>query len=200
MDVAADAARWGASSGIDELEWVSRWGVESPPTESYSRVTDAERYRVLQPFALAVLDDLERVFDVERDELTGLSGGTADHVDLERVVRLVPADPASGPLTVGLTSLPGLLLRFGEHTDLVLPRCGCDACDELVQELRDALRFRVEALVTGRFAESGAADGSAWHRFVTETGSSAGSSSPDAAGPGPHPVYDHEWSAWRRRA
>lgn len=199
MDVAADAARWGASSGVDALEWVPRWGGESPPAESYSRVTDAGRFRVLQPFAMAVLDDLERAFAVERHELNGLSGGTADHVDLERVVRLVPVDRAAGRLTVGLTSFPGVLLRFGEHTDLVLPPCGCDACDDLVQDLREALRFHVEALVAGGFAERGTADGAAWHRFVAHSGLSSGSTTADAAWPGPHQAYDNEWVAWPRR-
>lgn len=195
---AVDPARWGAVSGIDALEWPSRWADE-PPTEAYSRVTDAERYRVLHPFALAVLDDLEREFAVERQELDVLRGGAAEHIAVDRVVRLVPADPAAGSLTVGLTRFPGLLLRFGEHTDVPLPVCGCDACDESVQELRDRLRFHVEALVTGGFAERGRADGSSRQRFATDAGSSGGQTFAAGAGPGPHPVYDHAWAAWPLR-
>lgn len=194
---AVDPARWGAASGIDALDWPRRWP-EQPPTEAYSRVTGAERYRVLHGFALAVLDDLEREFVVERQELDGLDGPVADRVGFERVVRLVPADPAAGSLTVGLTRFPGLLLRFGEHTELPLPFCGCDACDDLVQDLRGELRFHVEALVTGGFAERGRADGTRWRRFATEGGSSGGSWSGGMEGPGPHPVYDHAWAPWPR--
>lgn len=115
-------------------------------------------------------------------------------------MRLTPVGRAAGALSVGLTSFPGVLLRFGGHTDLVLPVCGCDACDDLVQDLRGMLRFHVEALVSGGFAERGSADGSTGYRFVAQSGSSSGSTTADAAvWPGDHREYDHEWAAWTRR-
>lgn len=203
MDASADPPRWGAASDVDALEWRSRWRGE-PPAEAYSRVSDAERYRVLHAFASAVVDDLEREFAVERQELDGLAGGTADHVEFDRVLRLVPGDPAAAPLVVGLTRFPGVLLRFGEQTDVVLPHCGCDACDELVQDLRDEARFHIDALVLGGFAEGVSADGAQWHRFVTSRGSMSGTTPADGArAPGvartSGVARTRDWRAWRHR-
>ena len=45
-----------------------RWGIEGPPPEAYSRVTDPERFRDLHDFAVGLLGRLEATFDVERLE------------------------------------------------------------------------------------------------------------------------------------
>jgi hypothetical protein len=190
------ARRRGAASGIDELEWVRRWD-GSPPPESYSQVTDPERYAVLRPFALALLDDLETEFDVTREESPDLSGGAAEHVDWVDAVRLRPAHPAAAALTVAFTSFPGVLVRFGRATDLVLPFCGCDACDDLVQDLADDLRFHVEAVVRGGFSEWHGTKGSG-ERFEVDGWGSKGSFVP-TDGPPPDPGYRHEWVAWPSR-
>ena len=56
-----------------------RWGIEGPPEEAYSRVTNPERFQPLHAAATELLDRLEREFGVER-----LEGHDADH-ELGRV-------------------------------------------------------------------------------------------------------------------
>ena len=46
----------------------SRWGIEGPPAEAYSRVTNPERFQPLRGAATELLDRLEREFAVERLE------------------------------------------------------------------------------------------------------------------------------------
>ena len=43
-----------------------RWGIEGPPEEVYSRVTNPERFQPLHAAATELLDRLEREFGVER--------------------------------------------------------------------------------------------------------------------------------------
>ena len=45
-----------------------RWGIEGPPEEAYSRVTNPERFQPLHAAATELLDRLEREFGVERLE------------------------------------------------------------------------------------------------------------------------------------
>ena len=49
----------------------NRWGIEGPPEEAYSRVTNPERFQPLHDAALELLDRLEREFAVERLEGSG---------------------------------------------------------------------------------------------------------------------------------
>ncbi|WP_308797422.1 DUF6226 family protein [Agromyces silvae] len=190
------ARRRGEASGIDALEWAPRW-TDSPDADAYSRVTDPERFRVLQPFVLAVLADLEAEFNVRREPAGTFSGGAAEHVRWSDPVRLVPADAKAAPLTVAFTSFPGVLVRFGEATDVVLPFCGCDACDDLVQHLVEDLRFHVEALVTGGFAEWHDAKG-AGHRFAVGAWGTNSSFTPSDDPPTISP-FRHDWAPWPLR-
>lgn len=190
------ARRRGAASGIDALEWAPRWP-DSPPDDAYSRVTDPERFRVLQPFVLALLDDLDAEFDVRREPAGAISGGAAEQVHWSDPVRLIPSDPQAAALTVAFTSFPGVLVRFGEATDLVLPFCGCDACDDLVQHLVEDLRFHVEALVTGGFAEWHDSKG-AGHRFAVGAWGTTSSFTP-ADDPPAAVSFRHTWGRWPLR-
>ena len=109
-----------------------RWGIEGPPEEAYSRVTNPERFQPLHAAATGLLDRLEREFAVER-----LEGHDADD-ELGRLrlarppIRLVPQDPQAAPILVAFTDFPGLHLRFGSWRTEPFPDCGCDACDETV--------------------------------------------------------------------
>ena len=49
-----------------------RWGIEGPPPEAYSRVTNPERFQPLHSFAEGLVARLEARFDVERTEGYGL--------------------------------------------------------------------------------------------------------------------------------
>ena len=131
-----------------------RWGIERPPEEAYSRVTDPERFQPLHAAATELLDRLEREFAVER-----LEGHDADD-ELGRLrlarppIRLVPQDPKAAPILVAFTDFPGLHLRFGSWRTEPFPDCGCDACDESADGSIERMTRMVEAVVSGGFRES----------------------------------------------
>ncbi len=131
-----------------------RWGIEGPPDEAYSRVTNPERFRPLHAAATELLDRLEREFAVER-----LEGPDADdelgRESLARPrIRLVPHDPQAAPIVVAFSEFPGLHLRFGSWSTEPFPGCGCDACDETADESMEEMTRMVEAVVSGGFRES----------------------------------------------
>ncbi|SIN87197.1 DUF6226 family protein [Agromyces cerinus] len=186
---AFEPPRRGAASRVDELPVEpGRWGADGPPQEAYSRVGDTERYRPLHAFALALADDLEAEFDVERDDEPALDGWLTEGVQVVTGIRLRPRRSDAAPITIGLTSFPGVVVGVGEFTRLTLPVCGCDACDEHVADLVRSAREHVDAVVSGGFAEASGG----WESFRTERGSSEGGGS----GPfGPR----RAWAAWPHR-
>src|SRR5262245_7898543 len=112
------------------------WGREGPPPEVYSRVTRADRFEPLHRFALELLDQLEKKFDVQRDE------GQVFDPAVERVgyarpsIRLTPADPAAATIAIAFTTSPGLRVRCGKWLLDSFPSCGCDACAEELDDER----------------------------------------------------------------
>ena len=130
------------------------WGIEGPPAEAYSRITNPERFRPLHAAATELLDRLEREFAVER-----LEGHDADdelgRESLARPpIRLVPHDPQAAPTMVTFTEFPGLHLRFGAWRTEPFPDCGCDACDETPDGSIEEMARMVDAVVSGGFRES----------------------------------------------
>lgn len=187
---AFEPPRRGASSGVDDLPAEPRrWGIDSggPPQEAYGRVSNTERYRPLHAFALALADDLEAEFDVERDDEPQVEAWLTEGVEVVSAVRLRPRVDDAAPITIGLTSFPGLVIGCGEFTRLPSPFCGCDACDEHVADSVASVREHVDAVVTGGFAEASGG----WVSFRTERGSSV-SSGPGRFGP------RRVWAAWPR--
>ena len=132
----------------------SRWGIEGPPEEAYSRVTNPERFQPLHAAATELFDRLEREFAVER--LEGLDAD--DELGRESLahtpIRLVPHDPQAAPIVVAFTEFPGLYLRFGSWRTEPLPSCGCDACDETADGAIEEMTRMVEAVVSGGFREA----------------------------------------------
>ena len=108
-----------------------RWGIEGPPDEAYSRVTNPERFQPLHAAATELLDRLEREFAVERSEVHDADDELARIRLAGTPVRLVPHDPQAAPILVAFTDFPGLHLRFGSWRTEPFPNCGCDACDEM---------------------------------------------------------------------
>lgn len=134
-----------------------RWGLEGPPLEAYSRVTNPERFRPLHGFGEHLLRSLETEFDVLRQEGYGLDP-ELERNDTERLerptVRLVPHSADAGALTMAFTSFPGLMVRVGHWSVESAPACGCDACDETAEEGQERLDELVAAFTAGRFSES----------------------------------------------
>lgn len=121
---------------------------EPPSDDAYGRVTNPERFRVLHGVASALLDDLTTEYDVERQVIRDNVLAPED----QTVERLVPTG-GGAPVTLGFTSLPGLMVRFGDCYVEGFPSCGCDACDEQPQSVADELAARVAAVVAGQFSE-----------------------------------------------
>lgn len=149
----------------------NRWGPAGPPDEAYSRVTDPQRYAPLHAIARDVLDDLQRRFDVTAHASSELDPNRTTQAP---VTTLAPPDPGASPLSVTFTAFPGLVVRFGRTQREPIPECGCDACDETVDDCASLLREIIDAVTAGAFGERiiQAADGR-WHERwrVTELGS-----------------------------
>ncbi|ORW08275.1 DUF6226 family protein [Mycobacterium kyorinense] len=137
-----------------------RWGSDGPPEEAYGRVTDPERYRRLHVVGRALLDDLERRFEVTRQLSTENDPHSASPAP---VVRLTPADPAASPLTIVFTAFPGLLVRMGHDGGADLPACGCDACDETAEQCEERLRDYADVCIAGAFGERIVHNVEWWH-------------------------------------
>lgn len=140
---------------------MSRRWTGAPPEDAYGRVTDPGRFSRLHAIAGELLDELSERFDVIRE--------TALEPDLHSdapapVVRLVPRDPAAAWLTVVFTGFPGIVVRLGRNDDTAhLPVCGCDACDESVEECAARLREYAVAVTSGAFGERLVRNGGWWH-------------------------------------
>jgi hypothetical protein len=114
--------------------------------DGFARVTDAGRYVVLHDEAEALLEELDRLYTVERRET---KEALADDGPLVRTVWLVPHTPAAAPLAIAFTDFPAVVLRLGRWYQQSLPACGCDACDEDPSALVADLQTQAAALVEG---------------------------------------------------
>ena len=176
--------------------------------EAYSRVTDAERFASLHQVAAELLDRLEQDFEVERAEGYGLDPELEQAVKLARPsVTLVPGDAGAAPIVVAFSNFPGVVVRCGRWCTAAFPACGCDACDETVEDESERLKSMIENLTAGRFREAIriSADGTArqeWE-FWSGGGRNAQKSQLDLdrarqlVGAADQPSY--EWGPWPRR-
>ena len=131
-----------------------QWGPEGPPEEAYSRVTDAARYAALHDAADEMIARLEADYEVERVEGRQLDEELTEELTCARpTVKLSPVDPDAAPIAVAFSDFPGLNLRFGRWRTELLPRCGCDACDESPDDLVEELTMMVESVTAGAFRE-----------------------------------------------
>ena len=136
------------------IDYGNRWGAESAPEDSYSRVSNLQRFAPLHAVADAIIDWLRHTFDVTVEQTASAAGDLLhmpDHV--VRAVRVVPREPAAAALTFVVTGFPGLSLHAGALHDFHFPVCGCDACDDDVTNVADELERTVRTVVTGGYSE-----------------------------------------------
>ena len=143
---------------VDELgqaiDYGHRWKGESPPEDTYSRLTNLTRFAPLRDVAGALVDWLRESFDVSVEDDRGTAADLLRLPDeVVRSVRVVPSDAAAAPLTFVFTGYPGVFLHAGAFHDFNFPFCGCDACDDDVAGLADELEWTVRTVVTGGFSE-----------------------------------------------
>lgn len=132
-----------------------RWGDQGPPAEAYSRVTNPERFAPLHEIALELLQILERKFDVDRVEGYDLDPylETAIVAVVRPTIKLTPRRTNRAAITIAFSTFPGLNVRFGRWFTRPFPICGCDACDESVEDESDSLHWLAECVIAGQFIE-----------------------------------------------
>jgi hypothetical protein len=131
-----------------------RWGIEGPPKEAYSRVTNPERFQPLHGAATGLLDRLERGFAVERLEGPDADDELGSKSLARPAIRLTPHDSQAAPIVVAFSEFPRLHVRFGSWRTEPFPNCGCDACDETADGSIEEMIRMVEAVVSGGFREA----------------------------------------------
>jgi hypothetical protein len=193
------------------IEYGDRWGSQGPPEDSYSVDSHPERFAPLYQIADALIDYLQRNYDVEVTDELSCARDLRREVDAVRAVRLTPATEGAAPLTLVFTRYPGLIVHAGVLHDLLYPVCGCDACDESLASVADELEWNVQAVVSGGYREG--VRGSMrepwiWYQLRAADGSRTASGGGDATSDtGAHLQaasarlngLANGWAAWRRR-
>ena len=135
------------------MVWFSR-GVEGPPDDAYSGVTEPERFRPLHDWAIEAVARLQTNYEATLDEGMGMD------TELERfplsrtTIKVTPLQGSCAPITIAFTDFPGLAVRYGRWDTEWFPSCGCDACDEMPEEEFERFTELLSDVVAGRFRES----------------------------------------------
>lgn len=166
------------------------WDDVEPDEAVYSTCAHPERFEPVALVARALLDHLDRRYDVERAE---------EPVDGRRSITLTPRHGGGAALSMmlPLPGLPGVEVGAGFRHRGRWPDCGCDACDDSVPDLLDDLETVVFAVVEGTMTEWGSGpdrDHLWWeHVEFEDLTRQSGSSQEPVAG---LPTAPHRWPAW----
>ena len=164
------------------IDYGNRWGVDSPPENSYSVETHVERFEGLHKVARALIEYLESAYDVDvsRDpaHAADVSTNTGEVVD---VARLTPRDLLAAPLTFVLTGYPGVVVHAGALHDFPFPICGCDACDETAESEASRMEELVLGVVAGGYGERYPVGRKKWAEYALFAADGSGNRS--GAGP-----------------
>ena len=183
-------------------------GGGEPLGDAYTSFTDPERFLPLHDWALEAVAQLQREYEVAREE-----GERMDPL-LERVplarptVRLTPLQDDGAPITIAFTAAPGLEVRAGRWFTDGFPSCHCDACDEQPEDEFERFKELLEDVVAGRFREAmrrqPGGDGWSSHELWSEERRSSGGSlvsrGEAARTLGGEVEIAVEWQPWRARA
>jgi hypothetical protein len=125
-----------------------RWRDGGPPDCAYSVTSNLDRFAPLHLVAEALVEHLLAVYEVsvseDRDHATTLEPAPPDFVRLIRIEP--PMGTNGGPMTIVFTSFPGVVVYPASGFLVGFPACGCDACDDAVDDVADSLEERVLAL------------------------------------------------------
>lgn len=135
------------------IRYGSRWGGNGPPEDSYSRVSNPQRFEPLQGIARQLVAHLVQELDVDMASDPSSISDFLHPSGAVEVMRLVPSTPLAAPLTFGFTILPGVCVAAGAVHQFPFPACGCDACDEDLTAQIDQLEETVFAVVGGGYRE-----------------------------------------------
>jgi hypothetical protein len=131
------------------------WGIDGPPDDAYSRVTEPERFAVLHDVAAEIVEDLRSRFDARVVDLSEPPSllGIRDQTRVARTARVEPPN-VGAPITVVWTAFPAVSLAYGWWQEETVPPCACDACDEDGESASDQLRRRITSIVDRGFTEA----------------------------------------------
>jgi len=169
-----------------------------PPSESYGRVTNSERYAVLHDEANSIIESLVSTYEVMAEtgdvaiDFPEWKGSAGD------VTRLVPTQGT--PMAFLFTDFPGVVIRLGEWGTEAFPVCGCDACDDKPGDVIDRMREVIESAVAGDYEER---ISRGWLRKGWLSFSGPRTSGTRRLGPGEGRRLgqpgSHKWPPWPRR-
>jgi hypothetical protein len=95
-----------------------------------------------------------RLYEVDREEGVGL----APDIELAQpscgTIALRPCNTDAAPIVLVFTSFPGIRLRAGRWHMAAFPTCGCNACDEQLDDESRRLMWLLNSVVSGRFKEA----------------------------------------------
>ena len=183
-------------------------GGGEPPGDAYSRFTDSERFRPLHDWALEALAQLQREYEVVRDEGEGMDA-LLERLPLARpTIRLTPLQDTGAPVTIAFTTSPGLEVRAGRWFTDGFPSCHCDACGEQPEDEFERFTELLDDVVAGRFREAmrrqpegdGWSSRELWSGERHRGGGSLVSRSEAARTLGGEMEIAVEWQPWQPRA
>ncbi len=127
-----------------------RWD-GSPPEDSYSRVSNPERFAPLQAVADALIEHLRVAYPAGVAALDKSSAGAEPSTT--KLIAVTPERRDAAPLVFRFTTFPGVEIRAGARYREAFPACGCDACDETWSYGADQMERLVFAVSDGNFSE-----------------------------------------------
>lgn len=140
------AGQWLDADG-GEIAYGRRWGIAGPPEDAYSRVSHPERYAPLHAVGDALVAHLQAAYDCTAEAAATEPGNV--RAVLVRPARASADAPEPAGIRIAWTDFPGVRARLGGEVDDAAPICGCDACDESLEDAARQLCDRVLWTVIG---------------------------------------------------
>ena len=132
------------------IHYGTRWA-DLPPEDSYSRVSNPERFAPLLAVADALIEHLRAGYLADVAVLE--NSGAGDAPATTKLIAVTPENLDAAPLVFRFTAFPGVQVQAGVRYNVAFPICGCDACDEAWGSVADELERLVLAVSDGRFSE-----------------------------------------------
>jgi hypothetical protein len=137
------------------IDYGNRWRGGAPPEDTYSVVSNPQRFAPLQAVAEALIEHLRQSYAVSVTEDIAVAADLMHaHDAVLRAVRIVPDKADAAPLTFIFTAFPGVIVHAGLLHDFPFPQCGCDACDDSLEVEAGEMERLVFAVVAGGFSET----------------------------------------------
>ncbi|MCU1566817.1 MAG: hypothetical protein JWQ56_1754 [Pseudarthrobacter sp.] len=160
------------------IPYGQQWGDGEPHSDSYGVDSHAERFAGLHSVALALIERLAAVYDVEvQDDRAHARDLLSEAQSVLQVVKVMPRLSKAAPLTFVLTGYPSVRVHAGVLHDFPFPVCGCDACDETAETTADRMERLVLTVVAGGYRERYPVGNQRWSEYALTAHDGSGSES-----------------------